>query len=104
MITHVNEISFDKAIKIHKVCLVDFFATWCGPCRMLTAELEDATEQNSKLEVLKVDIDECYNLAEKFQIEVVPTMIIFVDGKPVKQLQGYLNSQELLRIVEPYLK
>ena len=102
MIIHTDSTNFDSIVKEHNVCLVDFFATWCGPCRMLAVEIEDAVAENPNLKVVKVDIDECMDLADKFKIEVVPTMIIFKNGAPVQTITGYLNKDKLLETISPY--
>ena len=77
----VSTEEFREEIK-NGVTLVDFFATWCGPCKMLAPVLEElATEMEGKAKIIKVDIDESAELADEFRISSVPTMMIFKDGK-----------------------
>ena len=76
--------------------LVDFWATWCGPCRMLAPIIEEiATEYAGKVKVGKVDVDEQGELAMKFGIASIPTLILFKDGKPVAQSLGYKPKAQI---------
>lgn len=93
-VINVNE--FDHLIS-NGVVMVDFFATWCGPCKMLSPVLEEvANDVEGKATIVKVDIDESAELAQRFGIMAVPTMVIFKDGKPVKQLQGFMPKIQLV--------
>jgi thioredoxin 1 len=81
--------------------LVDFWATWCGPCRMLAPVVEElANEQQDKLIVGKVDVDNCPDLAQKFGVMSIPTLILFKDGQPVAKSVGYMPKSELEQMVE----
>ena len=92
-IVHTNE--FEEVIANGKV-LVDFFATWCGPCRMLAPVLEELSEEVDDITIVKVDVDQDGALAQRFGIMAVPTMIYFENGQVVKQLQGFMNKEALL--------
>ena len=86
-----------------KPFIIDFFATWCGPCKMLAPVLEDvSTETEAK--IYKVDIDESSDLAREYGIMVVPTMIIFVDGKQVEKFSGYMQKNAILDKINAYVK
>ena len=76
MLIHLEEQKFEDVVA-SKLCLVDFYATWCGPCRMLAQEFEEIVETTQDFDIVKVDIDEFPALAHQFAIEVVPTMIVF---------------------------
>ena len=78
------------------VVLVDFFATWCGPCRMLAPVLEEVSQQ-TKAQIYKVDIDQNQELCKKYSIMVVPTMIIFKDGKLVTKFSGFMSQEDILQ-------
>lgn len=80
--------------------LVDFFATWCGPCKMLTPELEDYAEQNPNVTVIKIDVDEHQNEAAKFNIRSVPTLLVFKNGSLVKETAGYRDVDGLKDLVD----
>ncbi|HBE9436621.1 thioredoxin [Clostridioides difficile] len=84
--------------------VVDFFATWCGPCKMLSPIYEAlGDEMAEKAKFLKVDIDQSIELAQKFEVSTVPTMMIFKDGKPVDRLIGFMPKDNLKKKVESYM-
>ena len=86
------------------VTVVDFFATWCGPCKMLAPVLEGlAGDMEGKAKFIKVDIDQSLDLANEFQISSVPTMIIFKDGEKVEQLVGFLPKERIQQAIEANL-
>ncbi len=93
MIKHVNNAEFNNEIKEGRV-LVDFFATWCGPCKMLSLVMEKF-DSKGVIPIVKVDIDEASLLANEYQISSVPTLIIFENGKEVKRRSGFMSEQEL---------
>ena len=82
---------FEKEIINHKgYALVDFWATWCPPCRMMAPVLESAEQQlGDKINFVKVDVDEQQQLAAEFDIMSIPTLEVFKDSKPVKRMSGY---------------
>lgn len=82
---------FEKEIINHKgYALVDFWATWCPPCRMMAPVLESAEQQlGDKINFVKVNVDEQQQLATEFDIMSIPTLVVFKDGKPVKRMSGY---------------
>ncbi len=90
-----KEEDFKEMIK--ETILVDFFATWCGPCKMLANVLENV---NSDIKVLKVDTDEFENLAREYKIMSIPTLILFKDGKEIKKNIGFIDEDGL----EKFLK
>ena len=104
MINHLTKTEFDsKVINSDRVSLVDFFATWCGPCQMLTPVLEKISEERNDFDIYKVDIDEEMELAIKYGVEVVPTMIIFKGGNPVGRLEGFHDKSSLIEEISKYL-
>lgn len=78
-----------------KLTLVDFFATWCGPCKMIAPLLEELDERNPDLDVFKVDVDEAEDLAREFNINSIPTLILFKDKKPIEKAVGYMDLDKL---------
>ena len=95
-IVKLTEENFSDEIK-KQVTLVDFYADWCGPCRMLTPVLQKvAKEVRGKARVAKLDIDHAQKIASTFQVTSVPTMILFKDGKEVGRLVG-LRDQESIK-------
>lgn len=96
----INKQEFDE-IKSEGYILVDFFATWCGPCKMLGPVLEKlAPKYEGKVTFVKVDVDNDQALAMEFGIMSVPTMIIFKDGVAVKQIQGFQSAPQLETILD----
>lgn len=88
-IIYANETSFEKVIA-NGVTLVDFFATWCGPCKMLHPELEKLSDAYAgQAKIVKIDIDENRALASQYQIQSVPTILIFKDGQMIARQMGY---------------
>ena len=88
----------------HGVVVVDFFATWCGPCKMLAPVFEQAGEEmKNDATFLKVDIDQSLELAQQFRISTVPTMMIFKNGKPVETLVGFMPKERIVQKVKSHL-
>lgn len=91
---------FEKILKENKEVLVDFFATWCGPCKMLTPELEDMCDEHSEVMVVKVDVDQFNELAADFHITAVPTMVVFKDNKQVGIRSGYMDKDAVYNFIK----
>ncbi|BBM58703.1 MULTISPECIES: thioredoxin [Leptotrichia] len=95
MALSLNKDNFEKSIA-NGVALVDFWAEWCGPCKMQLPIIEEFSgEMEGKATIGKVNVDEELELAQSFGIQSIPTLILFKDGKPVKKLVG-LHSKEAL--------
>ena len=102
MIIHVNNINeFNEKLATGRV-LVDFYATWCGPCKMLAPILEEIDERGEAgdLLIVKVDVDEAAEIAMKFGIQSIPTLILFENGKAVKSQLGYMPMPQLLNFLK----
>jgi thioredoxin 1 len=85
-----------------KPVLFDFFATWCGPCRMQTPILEElAKKMGDLVEIKKIDVDQHRDLAEKYKIQVVPTLIIEKDGKVIQSMEGVTDLSTLEKLLKP---
>ena len=93
-IIHANEENFNDLIMNGKV-LVDFFATWCGPCKMLTPILEELASDRSDTKIVKVDVDECEGLARQFGVLSIPTLIQFDNGKIIDKKVGFQSKEEI---------
>ena len=100
MVKIITDQNFEDSIKEGYV-FVDFFAEWCGPCKMLAPVMEELnTEFEGKLEIMKLDIDANRETATKFGIQSIPTMILFKDGKPVEKVSGFHPKPKLAQYLE----
>lgn len=96
MLRHLeNKDDFNKIIESNKEVVVDFFATWCGPCRMLGPVIEELSNELKDIEFLKVDVDEFPEIAQSFAVMNIPTIIVFKDNKQVNKHIGFLNKNQL---------
>ena len=103
-VQHFNQASFNDAISNNKVVLVDFWATWCGPCRMLAPVIEQLGAQyEGKVVVGKVDTDEQPALAMQFGIMSIPTVILFKYGKEVERKVGVMPAQAYTQMLDAAL-
>ena len=99
MLKHINSVQeFDNEVK-EGLVLVDFFATWCGPCKMLSPLLEEIANENPNIKILKIDVDEVGPLAARFGIQAIPTLFLFKDGQVVEKRMGYQNKNQLLAFI-----
>ncbi len=97
----LNSDNFTKEIEKNEVTVVDFFATWCGPCKMLAPVFEElGNEMKDKANFFKVDIDKSLKIAQQYGINTVPTMLVFKNGKVVDKLVGFLPKENIRSKVE----
>ncbi len=95
--------SFTEIINQNRPVLVDFFAEWCGPCRMMSPILKEVkAELNDEVSILKIDIDKNQNLAAKFQVRGVPTFVLFKDGKQVWRQSAMLQKNDLISVIKQH--
>ena len=100
----VQKDEFEKIINESKPTIVDFFATWCGPCKMLSPILEKVEEDSKgEFNIVKIDVDESYDVAKKYGIMSVPTMINFKDGDEQEKIVGLRQKNQIEDAVRNYI-
>lgn len=93
--------NFTTIINSPKPVLVDFFATWCGPCQMLAPILKEVKDElGEKVTIIKIDVDKNQSLAAQYQVRGVPTLLLFQNGKQVWRQSGVLSKQEIVKIIQ----
>lgn len=104
MLEHFTQARFDAVIAGDKPVLVDFFATWCGPCRMIAPSIEElAAEFEGRAVVGKVDVDEVPALAQRYGVMSIPTLIVLKGGKVVEQAIGARGKADIAAMIERHL-
>lgn len=102
--TDLNHKTFEQAIQSDKPALVDFWADWCMPCKIFAPVLEEAAENlDGKADFYRVNVDECQELAQRYNITSIPTVILFKNGKAEEQMIGVRTKQDVANMVEKHL-
>ncbi len=97
----ITKENFDsEVIKSQKTVLLDFWATWCGPCQMLSPVVDSFADENPDISVCKVNVDEQPELAMAFGIESIPTLVVMKDGKAVKKSLGVIPKEKIAELVK----
>ncbi|HWS59881.1 MAG TPA: thioredoxin [Flavobacterium sp.] len=92
--------NFDTIIKSEKPVLIDFFATWCGPCKTLAPILKEVKDNlGERITIIKIDVDKNQQLASQYQVRGVPTMILFQNGKQLWRQSGVLSKEEIVKTI-----
>lgn len=96
----VNKTNFDSILSSEKPVLLDFFAEWCGPCRMVLPLVEQIAEENPQYLVCKINVDEEPELAQKFGVMTIPTLVVIKNGEVVNQSSGAKPKAQILAMLE----
>jgi len=98
MIKHYdNSMNLKEEMKEGKV-IIDFFATWCGPCKMLGGELEELEKEDTDINIIKVDIDENESLAKEYGVMVVPTIYFYQEGELLARETGFMPKEKMIKM------
>lgn len=98
----LNSSEFDNAIA-NGIVLVDFYADWCGPCKMLAPVLEGVSEKMTQVEFYKINVDTSSDIAGRYGVQAIPNLIIFKDGKAIDQITGFVPENEIVNRLESLL-
>ena len=100
-ILHITKDNFEELVlKSDKKVLLDFWATWCGPCKMIAPIVEEIAEENEQIVVGKIDVDEETPLAIQFGVTSIPTLVLMENGQKIDQLIGYRPKADILTFIE----
>ncbi len=104
-ITELNEENFkEKVVESNKLTVVDFWATWCGPCRKLGPVLDEiADEMPEEINIYKVNADENMKIAKEYSVSGLPSLLIFKDGQPVERLVGLMPKTNIINNIKKHL-
>ena len=101
MITNVTKENFEaEVLKADKTVLVDFWATWCGPCKMIAPVIEEIANERSDIKICKVNVDEQGELSIKYGVMSIPTLMIFRNGEAVQTAIGYRPKDEIEELLK----
>ena len=97
----VTSENFEKEVlQSEKTVLVDFYADWCGPCKMLAPIIQEIANENENIKVVKVNIDQAQDLAEKYDVMSIPTTVVIKNGKEIDRTVGYVGKETILNMIK----
>ncbi|MBO7161924.1 MAG: thioredoxin [Clostridia bacterium] len=100
-VIHVDSFNFEEVVlKSEKTVLIDFWATWCGPCRMIAPIIEEIAAEHPEYAVCKIDVDKAGELAKQFGITNIPTLIVMKNGETVNKSVGVIPKEKILKLLE----
>lgn len=104
-VKHISSNEFgSEVLKSENVVLVDFYATWCGPCKTVAPILEEIAKEDRKIKIVKVDVDESEDISADYNVMYIPTLVIIKDGEEVDRIVGAAKKAEIQKMIEAHCK
>lgn len=100
MIKITNENFEDEILKSDKTVLIDFYADWCAPCKMLSPIIEQVAEENNDIKVAKINVDDLQDIAIKYEVMSIPTLVVIKNGQEVNRSIGFVSKSQILDLVK----
>jgi len=100
MIKITNENFEEEILKSDKPVLIDFYADWCGPCKMLSPIIEQVAEENNDIKVVKINVDDLQDIAIKYEVMSIPTLVVIKNGQEVNRSVGFVSKSQILDLVK----
>ena len=100
MVKITNENFEDEILKSDKTVLIDFYADWCAPCKMLSPIIEEVAEENNDIKVAKINVDELQELAIKYEVMSIPTLVVIKNGQEVNRSVGFISKSQILELLK----
>ena len=100
-ILKVNSQNFEEEVlKSEKPVLVDFYADWCGPCKMLSPIVDEVAQENEDIKVVKVNVDDSQDLAMKYQVMSIPTLVVIKEGNEINRSVGLIDKNQVINMIK----
>ena len=100
MVKKINSQNFEETLRENEIVLVDFYADWCGPCKMMSPILEEISEEREDIVIGKLNVDDSYDIASKYGIISIPTLIVFKNCKKVVSSVGFRNKKDVVEMID----
>lgn len=100
-VTKITSENFEiEVLKSEKTVLVDFYADWCGPCKMLSPVVDEVAQENEDVKVVKINVDEAQNVAMKYNIMSIPTLVVIKNGQEISRSVGVIDKLQILDMIK----